>query len=316
MILVTGASGFVGNAVVSRLVADGLASQVVVAVRRKEMMWPSDVHSIKIGDMLDSTDWSMALKDVNTVVHCAARVHVMQEKSIDPLASYRQVNVDGTINLARQAACAGVRRFIFVSSIKVNGEVSKPTYPISADDYPAPVDPYGISKWEAELGLQKLAETSGMEIVVVRPPLVYGPGVKANFETMMQWIARGVPLPLGRINNARSLVALDNLVDLLVTCITHPAAAGETFMVSDGEDVSTSELLRRTAIAMNRKILLVPVPVSLLKLGLLIMGKRTIAQRLCDTLQVDIEKTKNLLNWRPPLKLDDGLMKAVKSISQ
>lgn len=179
------------------------------------------------------------------VIHSAARVHVMDEQSADPLAEFRKMNVDGTLNLARQAAAAGVRRFIFISSIKVNGEGTVLGKPYTAMDTPSPQDPYGISKMEAEQGLRQIAQDTGMEVVIIRPVLVYGPGVKANFRSMVNWMNKGVPLPLGSIYNKRSMVALDNLVDLVVTCIDHPAAANQTFLESDGEDLSTTEMLRR-----------------------------------------------------------------------
>jgi nucleoside-diphosphate-sugar epimerase len=272
------------------------------------------VRQFQVGDLLPATDWSAALQDVDKLVHCAARVHVMQDDSTDPLRAYRLVNVECTLNLARQAAASGVRRFVFVSSIKVNGEATQPRQPFSADDLPAPLDPYGVSKLEAEQGLREIEARTGMEVVIVRPPLVYGPGVKANFASMMRWVARGLPLPFGAIDNARSMVALGNLVDFLVTCLKHPEAAGQTFLVSDGEDVSTTELLRRTAKAMGKKALLLPIPSSVLVSGATLLGKRSVAQRLCGSLQVDIEKTRRLLGWNPPLTLDQGLKKAVEGM--
>lgn len=311
MILVTGFTGFVGGALVSRLAANSACEGVVAVVRRKIELPLDGVHQIQVGDLLSTTDWGNALQGVDAVVHCAARVHVMQDDAIDPLEAYREVNVKGTLNLARQAAQAGVSRFVFVSSIKVNGEATQPGQTFSADDLPSPLDPYGVSKREAELGLREIEEQTGMEVVIVRPPLVYGPGVKANFAAMMRWVARGIPLPLGAIHNARSMVALDNLVDLLVTCIKHPTAAGHTFLVSDGEDVSTTELLRRTAHTMGKKAFLLPVPAIALELSATLLGKRAVAQRLCGSLQVDITKTRSLLGWNPPLTLDEGLKKAV-----
>ena len=266
--------------------------------------------------MTASTDWYTALNGVQAVVHCAARVHVMQDNATDPLQAYREVNVHGTLNLARQAAHTGVRRFVFVSSIKVNGEAIQLGQPFTADDVPAPSDPYGVSKLEAEQGLRDIEAQTGMEVVIVRPPLVYGPGVKANFATMMRWVDLGIPLPLGAIHNARSVVALDNLVDLLMTCLKHPAASGQTFLVSDGEDVSTTELLRRTAQAMGKKAFLLPVPAFVLEWGAAMLGKRDVAQRLCGSLQVDMDKTRRLLGWTPPLTLDQGLKKVVEGIKQ
>jgi len=314
MILVTGATGFVGGALVKQLAADRASKGVVAAVRRNAESQPEGVRQVRVGDLLPTTDWGLALQGVDAVVHCAARVHVMQDDATDPLQAYRQVNVNGTLNLARQAALAGVGRFVFVSSIKVNGEATQPGQPFTADAVPSPLDPYGVSKLEAEQGLREIEAQTGMEVVIVRPPLVYGPGVKANFAAMMRWVARGIPLPLGAIHNARSMVVLDNLVDFLVTCLKHPAAAGQTFLVSDGQDVSTTELLRRTAQAMGKKAFLLPVPASVLEWGAAMLGKRDVAQRLCGSLQVDIDKTRRLLGWNPPLTLDQGLKKAVEGM--
>jgi nucleoside-diphosphate-sugar epimerase len=310
VILVTGATGFVGNAVVQRLLADDASRRVIVALRRDKQQWPERVLPRVTGDLEPSTDWSLALEGVSAVVHCAARVHVMADTAANPLLEFRRVNVQGTLNLARQAAAAGARRFVFISSVKVNGEATQPGHPFTADDAPGPLDAYGVSKMEAERGLREIADQTGMEVVIIRPPLVYGPGVKANFAAMMRWLQRGVPLPLGAIHNQRSLVALDNLVDLILTCLTHPAAANQTFLVSDGEDVSTTELLRRMGLALGCPARLIPVPASWLKLAATLVGKQDLAQRLCGSLQVDIEKTRRLLGWTPPLSLDEGLRRA------
>jgi nucleoside-diphosphate-sugar epimerase len=314
VILVTGATGFVGKAVLLRLLNERDSPRVAIAVRRDGQQWPDRVVQHVTGDLDPSTDWSVVLEGKSAVVHCAARVHVMADAAVNPLAEFRRVNVQVTLNLARHAATAGVRRFVFVSSIKVNGEATQLGIPFAADDAPAPLDAYGVSKMEAEEGLREIASQTGMEVVIIRPPLVYGPAVKANFAAMMRWLKRGVPLPLGAIHNQRSLVALDNLVDLIVTCLTNPAAANQTFLVSDGEDVSTTELLRRMGQAMGKPARLIPVPAGWLKLATALVGKKDVAQRLCGSLQVDIEKTQRLLGWKPPLTLDQGLKKAAEGI--
>ncbi|WP_083925125.1 SDR family oxidoreductase [Thioalkalivibrio sp. ALJ15] len=311
-VLVTGATGFVGGAVVQRLAADG--RRVPVAGCRRSVSVPAGAELAVTPSLEPEADWSGALQGVEAVVHAAARVHVMDEDAADPLAEYRRDNVEGTLALARQAAQAGVRRFVFVSSIKVNGEQTASGSVFSASDAPAPVDPYGVSKAEAEAGLFALGRETGMEIVVVRPPLVYGPGVGGNFARMLQWIARGVPLPLGAVDNRRSLVGLDNLVDLLVTCLEHPAAANRVFLAGDGEDLSTTDLLRRVAAAMGRRARLVPVPPVLLRAGARAVGRGEMARRLLDSLQVDISHTRETLGWEPPVSVDEGLRRAVVSL--
>lgn len=310
--MVTGASGFIGQELCAELIRRKYSVKAIV--RDESKIKDLRYLNAKVADITSKTNWIAALQDINVVVHLAARVHVMNDKAFDPLEAFRKVNTAGTLNLARQAADAGVKRFVFVSSIKVNGEVTMPGRPFRADDVPEPLDPYAVSKLEAEQSLRELEAQTEMEVVVVRPPLVYGPGVGANFASMLRWVASGIPLPLGAIQNARSMVALDNLVDLLLTCLTHPAAAGQTFLVSDGEDVSTTELLRRTAQAIGRKALLLPVPASVLELGASLLGKRAVAQRLCGSLQVDIEKTRRLLAWSPRLTLDQGLKIAVEGM--
>ncbi len=307
-VLVTGANGFIGSALCAKLHQAGVLVRSVVRSQKP----PSEGRDVVSIDTLSSkTDWNRAVQNINQIVHLAARVHIMKDKSTDPLSEFRFVNVEGTTALAQQAAAAGVKRFVFLSSIKVNGELTEVGKPFTADDAPKPSDPYGISKHEAEQSLRQIASETGMEVVIVRAPLVYGPGVKANFASMMRYVALGIPLPLGAINNARSMVALDNLVDLLVTCLKHPAAVGETFLASDGEDLSTSDLLRRTARAMGKEAFLFHVPSFVLEGVAAFLGKRDMVDRLCGSLQVDISKTRQLLGWIPPISVDEGLRRAV-----
>ncbi|SDK74405.1 Nucleoside-diphosphate-sugar epimerase [Franzmannia pantelleriensis] len=310
-VLVTGASGFIGSALIGRL-ATTSAWEPRLALRRK-LATASDYAGFAVGNLSPDNDWSEALQGCDAVVHCAARVHVMDDPEADPLAAFRQANVQGTLNLARQAAASGVSRFAFISSIKVNGEQTPTDRAFQEDDTPAPSDPYGISKHEAEQGLLQLAKETGMEVVIIRPPLVYGPGVKANFATMMKWLEKGVPLPLGAIHNLRSLVARDNLVDLIMTCLDHPAAANQVFLAGDGEDLSTTELLRRLGRALGKHARLLPVPAGVLEGGAALLGKRAVAQRLCGNLQVDISKARELLGWNPPVSVDDALQETANA---
>ncbi|WP_263146533.1 NAD-dependent epimerase/dehydratase family protein [Pseudomonas sp. RIT-PI-AD] len=302
--LVTGANGFVGRTLCERLVAEGW--QVRRAMRRAE---PGH-DCIGVGDIDGATDWSSALAGVATIVHTAGCAHVLKPDGRDMEAEYRTINVDGTLNLARQAMAAGVRRFVFVSSIKVNGESTRPGAPFTPFDRPAPEDAYGRSKWEAEQGLRALCEGSAMEFVIVRPPLVYGPGVRANFAALIRLVRSGLPLPLGRLDNRRSLVALDNLVDLLVLCLRHPAAAGQTFLVRDGEDLSTTELVRRLAVATERPSRLLPMP-GFAQRAMLLLGQDRLHKRLYGSLQVDDSATRERLGWQPGLSVDQGLRRAV-----
>ncbi len=313
MILVTGATGFVGAAVVKRLLADDESRQVIVAVRRDGQQWPAKVLAFVTGELEPSTDWTVALDGLTTVIHCAARVHVMSDKAAYSSQEYRRVNVQGTLNLARQAVKAGVRRFVFLSSVGVNGAETF-QHPYVPEDLAKPHSPYAVSKYEAELGLKELAAETGMEVVIIRPPLVYGSGAPGNFGSLMRWLKCGVPLPLGAIQNQRSLVSLGNLVDLIVICIKHPAAANQTFMVSDGEDVSTTELLRRMGQALGCPVRLIPVPASWLRVAAGLVGWSDVANRLCGSLQVDIDKTRRLLGWSPPLSLKEGLENAAEGL--
>lgn len=306
MILVTGASGFVGTALLSALKQGGHCFRPVY---RRGNASGTDA-GVVVPAISGTTAWESHLGNVSSIVHLAARVHVMKDAVADPLSEFREVNVAGTLNLARQAALHGVKRFVYISSIKVNGEWTAAGSAFRPDDVPKPVDPYAISKWEAENGLRQIAAETGIEVVIIRPVLVYGPNVKGNFLSMMKWLYRGIPLPLGSLHNLRSIVAVENLVDLILTCLRHPAASNQTFLVSDGEDLSTPDLLRRTATAMDRAVRLIPIPPFLLEAGAKLLGKRDLAQRICCSLQVDISKTRELLGWHPPLTVDQGLQNA------
>ena len=312
-VLVTGGNGFIGGAVALHMSQiEGFEPRA--ATRYAETIFSDNIEHVPVSGLGPDSDWQSALSGIDVVIHAAARVHIMSDNVVDPLAEFRLVNVDGTMNLARQAALVGVRRFVFFSSIKVNGETTLPGRPFTANDEPAPLDPYGVSKMEAEQGLKALGEETGMEIVIIRPVLVYGPNVKANFRRMMRWLKRGVPLPFGAINNKRSMVALDNLVDLVVTVTKHPAAANQTFLVSDGDDLSTTELMRRLGLALNKSTVLLPVPAWMLQRALSLIGKGDIAQRLCSSLQVDIDKTRDILGWSPPVDVDDALRRAAQDL--
>jgi nucleoside-diphosphate-sugar epimerase len=305
-ILVTGASGFVGQALCSTLVAHGHV--VRAAVRSADSMPSADgLDVVAVGEVGAQTDWSAVFAGVDYVIHCAARAHVMHETEADALAAYRAVNVAGTQRLAEQAAALGVRRLVFLSSIKVNGEQTAFGAPFLFSDAPAPEDPYDVSKWEAEQALWAVSAQTGLEVVVVRPPLVYGPGVKGNLLRLLRWVARGVPLPLGAVHNQRSLVGLSNLVDLLLRCAEHPAAAGQTFLASDGQDLSTPQLIRLMAEGMNRRARLLHVPVALLQAGGSLLGKRGEIDRLVGSLQVDNGHTQAQLGWIPPVSVEDGV---------
>lgn len=310
-LLLTGATGFVGSALQQSILASE-KYDLTMAVRGAIDV-SSAVRVVPVADLTAATDWTDALQGVDVVIHSAARVHVMNDLSTDPLAEFRKVNVDGTLALARQAVAAGVKRFVFVSSIKVNGERTELGSPYSADDRPNPVDPYGVSKYEAEQALLALAQETGLEVVIVRPVLVYGPGVKANFRNMMKWVSRGVPLPLGAIHNKRSLVALDNLVDLILTCAEHPAAVNQVFLASDGNDLSTTQILQQLGVAMNKPTRLLPVPMSWLGFAFGLLGKRKFSQRLCGSLQVDITKNQQLLGWKPSVSVEDAMFKTAKA---
>ena len=310
-VLITGSTGFVGAALVKQL-ASLMTCQVRALVRSKGVVFAESVTPVYVGsDYL--TSGNVPLSGVDVLIHCAARVHVMSDASSDPLSEYRKINVAGTLNLAKQAAQSGVKRFIFISSIKVNGEETQVGTPFTPEDIPAPSDPYGVSKMEAEQQLMSLGKEIGMEIVVIRPVLVYGPGVKANFRSMMSWLNKGWPLPLGAIRNQRSFVALENLIDLIITCIEHPGAANQVFLASDGYDMSTTQLLKQLGEALGRPARLIPVPVSILVRAASLLGRRSAAQRLCGSLQVDIRKSRELLGWSPPSTVENALRKTASN---
>lgn len=304
--MVTGPTGFIGKRLCTVLRRDG--ATVRTASRRAigTEIVHDDKESVIIDDIGAYTDWSSAVMGVDVVIHLAGRAHIMREQSADPLASYRQVNTEGTVRLARAAASAGVRRFIFVSTIKVNGE-STSIKAFHENDLPNPIDPYAISKWEAEQSLWQIARETNLDVVVVRPALVYGPGVKGNFLSLLRYIRSGLPLPLSDCDNRRSFIGLTNLVDLLVRCTTHPSAAGETFLVADGEDLSTEELVRRAARALGRPARLLPIPAPWLRFGARLVGRKAIYERLCGSLRVDSGKARRLLDWAPPYSVDEEL---------
>lgn len=312
-VLITGVNGFIGNAVYKQL-TDTNNIQVIGSVRSLLKEQKNLNQFIEIGDISTNTDWSKAVIGVNTIIHTAARVHIMNDTNVDPLTEFRRINVQGTLNLALQAIAAGVTRFIFISSVKVNGESTNANQPFLPEDAASPLDPYGMSKMEAEQGLFEIAARTGLEVVIIRPPLVYGSGVKANFASLMRAVELRWVLPLGAIHNKRSLVALDNLVDFIITCTHHPQAAGQVFLVSDGHDLSTTELVRGLAKAADVPARLIPIPTWMLRRVASMIGKGNAANRLCDNLQIDISKSKHLLGWAPPISIDEGLLRAVKGI--
>lgn len=303
-VLVTGANGFLGSSLCTTLQQTDY--EVIEVVRRSPKK-----NQFSIGELSGFTGPISALHGCDVVVHCAARVHVLREESLNPLDAFSVVNVHGTLNLAHQAVDAGVRRFVYVSSVGVNGAETFSSA-FREVDIPAPHSPYALSKYEAEISLRELASKTGLDFVIIRPPLIYGPSAPGNFGSLIQWLSCGVPLPLGAIDNRRSYVSLDNLIDLILTCIRHPAAANQTFLVSDGEDLSTTDLLRRMGQALGRPARLLPVSTALLKFGAAMVGKPELAQRLCGNLQIDVSKARQLLGWTPPLSVDEGLKKTAE----
>ena len=317
-ILITGATGFVGSRLVAFLSSQFPGADLRLAVRHRpdELQVPSilPAGSIEVvGDINPRTNWTNSLVGVDVVIHLAARVHVMNDVALDPLEEYRNANTLATIHLAEQAAKAGVKRFIYLSSIKVNGEETNPGQSYSEDSIPSPIDPYGVSKWEAELGLEKVCAQTGMEFVIIRPPLIYGPGVKANFQKLMGLVAKGLPLPLGAVHNQRSMLALDNLVSFISEVMTNPFAANQRFLLSDGEDVSTSQLLKLIAKGMDKSIWLLPVPAFILRGAAQMLGASAAADRLLGSLQIDSSKASQLLQWQPPLSVEEGIVIAAKA---
>ena len=313
-VLVTGASGFIGRALCSRLLAEGWRVRGTVRSNNQFTRLPDGVETIKIDSVGLETDWSGALEGIDIVIHLSARVHVMKDSTADSLAEYRQVNVAGTEGLARGAATKGVHRLVFMSSIKVNGE-GRPL-PYTETDIPSPSDPYSASKWEAEQILNEIAADTGLEVAILRSPLVYGPGVRANFLKLMKVVQRGIPLPLGKVNNRRSLIYLENLADAIITCANHSKAKGQTYLVSDGEDLTTPDLIRRIASALKRPARIFAFPTFWLRLAARLLGKGAAVDRLLGTLTIDMSKIQRELEWNPPYKMNHGLRETAKWYKQ
>jgi nucleoside-diphosphate-sugar epimerase len=305
-VLVTGANGFIGQALCSMLIGSG------VAVNRSVRRSPVAGDEFVVGDIGRSTDWRMSLAGCDAVVHLAGRAHQLEDQALDPLGEFRRINVQGSLTLFSQAAAQGVKRFVYLSSIGVNG--CQTVEPFTEADVPQPCEPYAISKLEAEVGLKELAAETGVELVIIRPPLVYGPEAPGNFGRLVRWLRKGIPLPLGAIHNQRSLVALGNLTDFIAVCLKCPAAANQLFLVSDGEDISTTDLLKRIACLTQKSDRLLPVPPEWIERVAIIIGQGDTARRLCRDLRVDISKARDLLGWSPPLNLDESLLAAVNRI--
>ena len=309
-ILVTGANGFIGKALCRRMLAENWHVRGAIRFMSQKSGLPSGFDRVEIGTIDSNTEWEKALDGIDAVVHLAARVHVMDEGSADPIIAYRKTNVEGTKHLAQIAASKKVRRLVFVSSIKVNGEGKADPY--TAEDRPVPVEPYAVSKLEAEKSLQRIADNTGLEVVILRPPLVYGPEVKANFLKLIKIIDRGIPLPLAMVKNRRSMIYMKNLVDAILRCTIHPAAAGKTYLISDGEDISTPELIQKISLVLGKPSRLFPIPSDLLRLFARMVGRSLTASRLLDSLIVDSSKIKSDLNWEPPFSLEEGLNETAK----
>lgn len=306
-ILLTGASGFLGSHLMTELMTNPEVSLRVSARSNLDKISDERLTVLPPADLSNDIDWSTALNGCDVVIHTAARVHVMKEKSLNPLDEYRRINVKGTLKLAHQAIKAGVKRFIYISSIKVNGEITKKQQQFRADDPPQPIDDYGISKLEAEQELLKIAAGTSMEIVIIRPPLVYGPGVKGNFNRMLHWVIKGIPFPFANVYNKRSFVSIDNLISLIKTCIHHPHAINQVFLVSDGKDLSTPELLKTVGQVFNKQTRFFPMPLAILKFLSELIGRKSEFERLCGSLRLDISDTCKRLDWRPDFKMTDTL---------
>ena len=309
-VLVTGANGFIGQALCRRLLAEGWHVRGAIRSLSQKAALPPGIDIVEIGSIGPSTEWDTALEGIDTVVHLAARVHVMDESSADPIIEYRKINADGTKHLAQIAQSKKVRRFVFVSSIKVNGEGREAPY--TEADQPEPIDPYGISKFEAENELHRIADNTAIEVVILRPPLVYGPEVKANFLQLIKLINRGIPFPLAGVKNHRSMIFIENLVDALFTCATHPRAVGNTFLVSDGTDVSTPELIQKISFALGKHVRIFALPPWLLRLLGRLSGKYETVSRLLDSLFVDSTKIRTELDWKAPFSMEEGLKETAK----
>jgi len=311
-ILVTGATGFVGKALVNELL--DAKHNVVACVRRHSSELRSEVEQIIIGDigLLDEKNTlNDCMKNIDVVVHTAARVHIMKDRASDPLSEFRKVNTAATLILARAAAAAGIKRFIFLSTIKVNGEFTPVGGSFSEEDSCNPTDPYAISKWEAEKGLMDLAGQTEMEVVVIRPPLIYGPGVKGNFASMIELVNKGIPIPLGKVENQRSLLALDNIVSFIIVCLEHPKATNQIFLLSDGQDVSTVQLIQSIAHLQDKNANLLSIPTSWISFLAGLLGKRDVAERLLGSLSVNNSKARNMLGWEPIVSMEQQLEKTI-----
>ena len=308
-ILVTGANGFVGRQLCRSLSQKGFL--VKGAVRQTAIAPSEEMEYIPVGDIGPDTDWTEALQGVDLVVHLAGRAHIRRDRTANPMAEYERINTLGTMRLAQMAAAAGVKRFVFVSSVKVNGEATH-DQPFAETDRPAPLDFYGVSKWQAEEGLLQMHRQGKLSVVIIRPPLVYGPGVRANFLQLIRWVDFGLPLPLGSIKNKRSLVGLRNLTAFITVCLHHPAAAGEIFLVSDQEDLSIGDLVQRIGGFIGRSTYLLPIPYQFLSILARVMGKKDAFAKLCHSLQVNVEKSRNMLHWNPPFSLNEELEQTIK----